>query len=210
MRNIVLLIRKDLITALINPSNLWVMLLLFVCLVAFNPVLVFVLVIYLMVVNLFAQEENDLVCNVTGILPIRMEQAVLARYVYAWLLLAVTTILSGLASFAWNIFIATSGGGDYWLQSLFFALATALLMMSVIMPLNYKLGVMRAKIASMIIYILMVVVATVFSAMSNIDANSVYIPARTPSVTLISVIAVLVTAPLSVLSLLISLKIKKR
>lgn len=153
MRNIALLIRKDFFSATASYGSFAFLLAIWLVLIGFVPnmaPMMFIMTVYVLVVALFQAEENDLVCNIGGVLPIRRSQAVLARYLYSYLVVAaqlvVSVILCSIVAFA-------RGTDASWTGYVILGVSASLLLAAIVMPLIYKLGVLKSRIAMLVMYI---------------------------------------------------------
>lgn len=202
MRNLSLLVRKDFTSAMVNSGYFLFFMLIWVAMVALNPTmtpLMYVMLVYVFVISLFANEENDLVCNVCGILPIRKSEPVIARYLYAYSILAAQAVLNTLLGLGLELVF---GRRSDWLPMMLLSLAACLLMISVVMPLLYKFGMMKMRILSFVLYLVIVMASSALAPMAR-----EFLPSASLTATAIGV--AVVTLVLSALSMAISLRIKR-
>lgn len=202
MRNLALLIRKDFISAFAAYGFYAVFLVVWFFIVAFVPTsasFLYIMVIYVFVVSLFNTEENELVCNVAGILPIRKSQVVVARYLYTYLILLVETVL---ASIACPLVARLRGVPVAWVAPVMLALATSLLMVSIIAPLAYKFGVVKMRALILVVYVVMIIAGSSLSPIFN----EIFPPVSALYTALIMVVSAFA---LSLISLAISVRIKR-
>lgn len=202
MRNYALLIRKDFISAVTAYSNLIVILVIWIAMLAFSPgagPMMFIMLVYLMVIALFQVEENELVCNVAGILPIRRAQAVTARYLYTY-----AVMLGGFVSGAVVSLISAliRGSQGSWLDSLILSMAMALLMASISIPLVYRFGMVKMRMLIMIIYVVMIAAASALMPLVT-----TWLPASSLGMALLALAGAVV---LSLISLSISQRVAQR
>lgn len=202
MRNLTLLIRKDIHTAFLNGAYILLLLCIWILVVAVNPAmmpLMYVMVFYVSVISLFSTEENDLVCNVAGILPVRKSRLVVARYLYTYLVLAFQALLTLLFCPCAEFVLKKQTD---WAVMMGLSLTVCLLMMSVVLPLIYWFGILRMRIVTIVLYLMMVVVASTFGPIARYALPGASLGGGTA-------VGVGVALALSLLSLAISLRIKR-
>lgn len=160
MRNLQLLVRRDFLSSAISGTYLFIIIVFWLSLAAFSPQMIsmfLLIVLYAMVIALFYNEENELVCNVTGVLPIRKTQPVTARYLYCLLVIAFGAAASIVAIL---ISAAIRGPLEGWPSMVMGATAACLLMFSVMAPVIYRFGMAKTRVISMAVYMVFIMLST--------------------------------------------------
>lgn len=157
MRNLALLIRKDWMSITsTNPGFLIMIAIIWLVTMfsAYAVPFIFVMTVYVLVVTMFSMEENDLVCNVAAVLPIRKRDAVLARYVYMYLILGAQVLLCTILLLAGHLIgIMERETLAEYPGPILLSLNACLVMLSIIMPLAYRFGYTKMRMLITIIYI---------------------------------------------------------
>lgn len=208
MRNIGLLIRKDFIGAFAGYGYLLMILAvwgLVVFMVSTMLPMMTIMVVYALVISLFQNEENELVCNVLAILPVRKSQPVIARYLYFYAVLAAEALVACILCPLSNLLLRRSSD---WQVPLTISLAMALLLMAITMPLIYRFGMVKMRLIVIVIYAVMIMIPSVLSPLVT-ELLPIIAPGSLPSVAAASIAALAVCAVISLISLGISLRVRR-
>lgn len=166
MRSIGLLMRKDLFSArvLLGGSSLiilaiWVLFSLFMGNMAvFYGTIVF----YSMIITLFTAEDNTAVADINYLLPVSRSQQITARYAYAGVVAVVVSAATALMQLLPQIVLRPGTAPILLFLQL---LMITVFMIDISFPIIYKLGVQKARIFTVVIYVVFVVVG---SAMQSV------------------------------------------
>lgn len=165
MHKLLLLLRKDWMSITTTSRSFLILLVIaWLPIMLFSPSampFIFLITAYVLIVTLFSLEENDLVCNVVAVLPIRKRDAVIARYLYMYLVLGAELLLciviAPLAGMLLNRSELRAGSPAELLTQCLLptlvSLGGCLLMFSIILPLAYQFGHTRMRMVILVIYI---------------------------------------------------------
>lgn len=158
MRNITLLIRKDILTTrvLLGAGLLlyiaaWIGFSIFISSMA---VFYGIVMVYVIIFTLFGADENQQISEIGNILPVSRGSMVTARYFFSWLVsLAVSGVTALLILLPSPYAGGAPGGAAIFTQ----LAASALLIVNLTFPIIYRVGMQKARLYCTIIYMVAII-----------------------------------------------------